>query len=122
MERLQQLLQQARRAYREMELAKAVGYRDDGTLIMAHDHRMAKAAFEEAVGEADRLVHDIQSTGCQIKSIDSGLVDFPAMINGNEVFLCWQLGEERVAYYHSLDSGYAGRRPILPGDDDTPWP
>lgn len=45
----------------------------------------------------------------QIKDLDRGLVDFPAFIAGNEVFLCWERGEDDILYWHSLSSGYGGR-------------
>ncbi len=45
----------------------------------------------------------------QIKDVDRGLVDFPAIVQGREVFLCWELGEEDVEFWHELDGGYAGR-------------
>lgn len=45
----------------------------------------------------------------QIKDIERGLVDFPAIIGGREVFLCWERGEEDIEFWHDIDSGYAGR-------------
>jgi hypothetical protein len=48
----------------------------------------------------------------QIKDIDRGLVDFPALIGGKEVFLCWEKGEESVEFWHDLDAGFAGREPL----------
>ena len=112
--RLQALLDQARARYREMEMIKAVGYREDGTLIMAVDYRQAKEEFERAIAEANEIVEQINSSGCQLKSIELGLVDFPARIHGQEVWLCWKLGEPAVRFYHGLEDGYAGRRPIPP--------
>jgi len=47
-----------------------------------------------------------------VRDLDRGLVDFPSIRDGREVFLCWEEGEERVAYWHDLDSGYAGRQPL----------
>lgn len=121
LERLQSLLKEARARYREMEMLKAVGYGEDGALIMQFDYRLASNAFKECVSEANQLIDEIQATGCEIKSIDLGLVDFPAIINGQPVLLCWKLGEERVGHYHPLHTGYAGRRPLQPDDVDTPW-
>jgi hypothetical protein len=46
----------------------------------------------------------------QIKDLDRGLIDFPAILAGNEVFLCWEQGEEDIEFWHSLDTGYAGRQ------------
>ncbi|HXP61287.1 MAG TPA: DUF2203 domain-containing protein [Dongiaceae bacterium] len=45
----------------------------------------------------------------QIKDLDRGLVDFPAILGGKEVFLCWEQGEEDIEFWHALDTGYAGR-------------
>ena len=58
----------------------------------------------------------ILSTGCLIKDLDIGLLDFPAVLNNEEVYLCWKLGEDRIRYYHRQDEGYAGRKPIDPHD------
>ena len=60
----------------------------------------------------DALIHQILDTGVQIKDINSGLLDFSAMRNGREVYLCWQYGEGDIAFWHEIDAGYAGRQPI----------
>ena len=54
----------------------------------------------------------VQALGCEIKRLDTGLVDWYALKDGREVYLCWQLGEKRVDHWHELDAGFAGRRPI----------
>ncbi len=54
----------------------------------------------------------INEWGIQIKDLDTGLVDFPHLRNGREVYLCWRLGEPRVAYWHDVDTGFAGRQPL----------
>ncbi len=58
------------------------------------------------------LVSQIHKMGAFCKDLQRGLVDFPALYKGREVFLCWELGEEQVAFWHDLQSGYAGRKPI----------
>ncbi len=58
----------------------------------------------------------ILSTGCLVKDLDVGFLDFPSVLNNEEVYLCWKLGEERIRYYHRQDEGYAGRKPIDPRD------
>ena len=60
----------------------------------------------------DALVHQILDTGVLIKDVNIGLLDFPAMRNGREVYLCWQHGEDDIAYWHDVDAGFAGRQPI----------
>jgi hypothetical protein len=54
----------------------------------------------------------IQETGCQVKDLDTGLVDFPALYRGQEVYLCWKLGETGIAFWHHVADGFRGRRPI----------
>jgi hypothetical protein len=58
----------------------------------------------------------ITSTGCVVKDIDVGLLDFPSRLNNEEVYLCWKLGEDRIRFYHRQDEGFAGRKPIDPRD------
>jgi len=60
----------------------------------------------------DDLLHKIQATGAQVKDINTGLLDFPAWRNDHEVYLCWKLGEDTIAYWHDLDAGFLGRQPI----------
>jgi len=60
----------------------------------------------------DDLLHHIQRTGVQVKDINTGLLDFPALHDGHEVYLCWQIGERRIEYWHEVDAGFAGRQPI----------
>jgi hypothetical protein len=60
----------------------------------------------------DDLVHQIMDTGALIKDLDTGLVDFPALREGHEVYLCWQFDEPRIDYWHEIDAGFAGRQPI----------
>lgn len=58
------------------------------------------------------LVARIQSYGCVLKDMNSGLLDFLAKREGREVYLCWRYGEPRVAYYHELHTGFNGRQPV----------
>src|SRR5271157_323406 len=60
----------------------------------------------------DKLLHKILDAGAQVKDINTGLLDFPALRNGQEVYLCWKYGEDQIAFWHAIDAGFAGRRPI----------
>ena len=62
--------------------------------------------------EVRRLLGGIEESGLVLRDIDRGLVDFPAVIDGREVYLCWELGEDEVDFWHDLDSGYRGREPL----------
>jgi hypothetical protein len=59
-----------------------------------------------------QTVHRFEEIGCQVKDLDVGLVDFPTVLRGVEVCLCWKLGEPRIAYWHGLEEGFGGRKPI----------
>ena len=60
----------------------------------------------------DALIHQILDTGAQVKDINTGLLDFSALRNGREVYLCWKYGEADIAFWHEVDAGFAGRQPI----------
>lgn len=54
----------------------------------------------------------IREIGCELKDIDLGLLDFPALRENHEVYLCWRYGEDRIRYWHEMDEGFAGRQPL----------
>ncbi|MCH8995045.1 MAG: DUF2203 domain-containing protein [Chloroflexi bacterium] len=58
------------------------------------------------------LLAEISGFGCELKGLGEGLIDFPAEREGRTVYLCWKLGEERIAYWHELDTGFASRQPL----------
>ena len=60
----------------------------------------------------DTLVHRIKDLGVEIKDLTTGLLDFPAMRRGRVVYLCWKHGEGEIAFWHEVESGFAGRQPI----------
>jgi hypothetical protein len=60
----------------------------------------------------DALVHQVQDTGVLFKDINLGLLDFSALKDGREVYLCWKYGEQDIAFWHEIEAGYAGRQPI----------
>jgi hypothetical protein len=60
----------------------------------------------------DALIHQIQDTGVLIKDINIGLLDFPALRDEREVYLCWQYGEDEITFWHEIDAGFAGRESI----------
>jgi hypothetical protein len=66
-------------------------------------------AWVRVLADLDGVLREFQRREIQIKDVGRGLVDFPAIIGGKEVFLCWEQDEEDVEYWHELDAGYAGR-------------
>jgi len=71
-----------------------------------------RAALERAHAEVAELIDEITSHGVQIKDPDRGLLDFPAVIDGQPALLCWLVGEQRIEFWHTLEGGFAGRRPL----------
>ena len=76
--------------------------------------RKTAARFKQMVGEVERTVGAIHAMGCTIKDLRIGLVDFYSVVDGEPAYLCWQYGEDEIAFYHSVSGGFAGRLP-LPG-------
>ncbi len=69
------------------------------------------------IQEVKGLVEEINSYGCVCKGVEQGLVDFPCMLGGEIVFLCWRYGEESISYWHRIEDGFAGRKPLLDADE-----
>ena len=59
-----------------------------------------------------RGLAQLETIGVLLKDVERGLIDFPHWRDGREVYLCWKLGEERIDFWHDIDSGYAGRQPL----------
>ena len=73
--------------------------------------RAERERYARSVKEA---IETIEATGCVVKDLDTGLLDFPSRIDGEEVYLCWKLGEDRIRFWHRQDEGFAGRKPLDP--------
>jgi hypothetical protein len=68
--------------------------------------------LDEEVAGIARCVARIHEAGALVKDLDEGLVDFPAQRQGADVLLCWRLGEDEIGYWHGLDEGFSGRKPL----------
>ena len=68
--------------------------------------------FIQAVSQFHEIVERIHSHGCLLKGLDEGLIDFPHLRKGREVYLCWKSGEKEIRYWHDLEAGAAGRKPL----------
>ncbi len=71
-----------------------------------------KALRDKAFQQLEDVRGEIDAMGVQLKDLDIGLLDFPCAVDGETILLCWKLGEERIAHWHGLEEGYAGRKPI----------
>ena len=95
---------------RQAELVARVASNGGG--LTPPDVSAVAAEAQQASAELVAVVEELQGIGVQVKDLDRGLVDFPCVHRGREVLLCWELGEDEVAFWHGADEGYAGRRPL----------
>ena len=86
--------------------------RGNGGGIPPAELASATAEVDGVARRLARLVDEITSHGAQVKDLDTGLIDFPALRHGETVLLCWQLGEDEMAWGHRIEDGFAGRRPL----------
>ena len=68
--------------------------------------------FVKLVRELERLVGEVQARGVILRDLDTGLIDFPSIRHGEEIFLCYRLGEETIEFWHGLEEGFPGRKPL----------
>jgi hypothetical protein len=71
-----------------------------------------KSHRESIIRRLKEAIEGIQERGCVIKDLDIGLIDFPTLFHGEEVYLCWKLGESGIQYWHGVHEGFRGRKPI----------
>jgi len=91
-------------------LAGAVGGNGGG--YVAGDLGAVRGELATLAGSVAACVERLEELGVLVKDLDGGLVDFPAVRDGEEVLLCWHVGENEVAYWHDSVEGFAGRKPI----------
>ena len=72
----------------------------------------AAADVENAARDLATTIDDLTSAGVQVKDVEEGLIDFPALRRGETVLLCWRLGEDEIRYWHTVDDGFAGRQEL----------
>ena len=91
-------------------LVVAIGGNGGG--YAASDLNAAQAELAELAERVAGFVRELDELGVVVKDLDTGLLDFPGLRDGVEVELCWQVGEDAVRYWHPLDAGFRGRKPI----------
>ena len=105
--------------------------RSQSKAIVRHEHLDPEASdfmdrlqrnseIAQLVVEVKNCVEQIQSYGCICKGVEQGLIDFPCLLGAEVVFLCWQIGESGIGYWHRIEDGFAGRKALL--DDETSDP
>ena len=96
---------------RMQDLARKI-FLSGGLLVDIARVRKQRATLESHLQAAKDSVAEIDAIGVQVKDLDIGLLDFPCMVDGDVVLLCWKLGEKGITHYHSTTEGFAGRKPI----------
>jgi hypothetical protein len=84
----------------------------NGGDLMPSDLREAVEAIQLEASAIAECADQINAAGAEIKSLEEGLLDFPAKRGGEDVLLCWKLGEDEIRYWHGADEGFAGRKPL----------
>jgi hypothetical protein len=74
--------------------------------------QQTEAELEKKLDRLQNLVDELSDVGCELKDYQTGLVDFVGRHQGRDVYLCWKLGEGKIAYWHELQTGFAGRQPV----------
>jgi hypothetical protein len=82
------------------------------------EYQALRERIDELRSQIDGHIREVHALGALIKDIESGLIDFPVLREGREVYLCWRLGEgERISWWHEIEAGFAGRQPLA---DEAP--
>jgi len=99
-------------AEKQQELAEAQVHASSNGHSVAEKLAAAQRELDQLVEALDASIAEINDVGCVVKDVAMGLIDFPGLREGEVVNLCWRLGEPEVAFWHSLDTGFADRQPL----------
>jgi len=114
-EPLVERLVERKRALDEAEAARAAllgRIAGNGGDLTPSDVADAVARVEREATAIGAIVDELQRLGVQVKDLDLGLLDFPWERDGEVVLLCWRVGEDEIGYWHGVDEGFAGRKPL----------
>ena len=103
---------QAQQVEREISDLKMRIHTNGGLLVNARHTASRKAEGEKALQRLKDTLAEIDSIGVQVKDLDMGLLDFPCIVEGKTVLLCWKLGEATITHWHGLEEGFRGRKVI----------
>ncbi len=102
--RLQKLYTLMNKSFPDIQKARSKAEYSGGSV---HGTEYLKVALK-----ANQITKNLEKRGCVLKGIEMGLVDFPSIRDGKEVYLCWKIPEQKIRFWHDLDTGFAGRQPI----------
>jgi hypothetical protein len=116
---MESLLRTSMEAKRQIEQIEEEFKRVNHTVFLRGGMQLDIVALSRRRAESDKAIQrvkdamaEIESIGAQVKDLDMGLIDFPCLVDGATVLLCWKMGEERIAHWHGTGEGFAGRKPI----------
>ena len=101
-------LEEAQRQHEEL----VVSITGNGGDLRPSDLHKAATALEQTAAVVAKCVQRINDANALVKDLDEGLIDFPARRGGEVVLLCWRLGEDEIGFWHGLEEGFAGRKPL----------
>lgn len=104
--------QQLQEFEEEFERFSSRIFLNGGTLVDIPAFLARKKEREKVLQRVKDAVAEIDSIGVQVKDLDIGLLDFPCVVDGETILLCWKLGEDRITHWHGLEEGFKGRKPI----------
>jgi len=116
---VEQILENIRRLKSTSETVIRKGQVDPETPDLMEKLR-EDSGIAKLIGQVKGWVDEINAYGCVCKGVEQGLVDFPCMFGAEVVYLCWQIGEPNVGFWHRIEDGFAGRRPLLDGEESDP--
>ena len=93
------------------DLARRI-YLSGGMRVDVAKVALQRAEIESHMQRVRESVAEIDSIGVQVKDIESGLLDFPCRVDDQIVLLCWRMGETAIEHWHTIESGFQGRKPI----------
>ena len=86
---------------------------EEGGPAIADDLKYTRLRILGLIDQMTAGVARIDELGIALRDIPTGLVDFPALVNGRQIWLCWRRDEDAIHFWHDLDSGFGGRRPLI---------
>lgn len=101
-------LVELREGYEEaMKIREAVG-----RAAVGNGWSGEREEWSETLARVAELLGRLEEWGLHLRDVAMGLIDFPAIVEGEDAFLCWRLGEAEVTFWHSQGEGFSGRRPL----------
>lgn len=116
---IERLLQAAMESKKAIEAAEAEITQVRGRIMllggMLPEHSVLsqrKLKKDETFTQLQGTLQEIAANGCLLKDLDIGLVDFPCLMDDREIYLCWKLGEPKIGFWHAVEEGFGGRKPL----------